>query len=94
MPGPGELRIRVRACAVCRTDLQICEGDLAAHRLPLVPGHQVVGAVDALGAGVAGWSVGDRAGVTWLAGTDGTCRFCLGGRENLCLSAVVHWLGP
>jgi propanol-preferring alcohol dehydrogenase len=88
VPGPGELRIRVAACAVCRTDLQICEGDLAAHRLPLVPGHQVAGVVDSLGAGVTGWTPGDRAGVTWLAGTDGTCRFCRSRRENLCEAAV------
>lgn len=87
-PGPGELRLRVTACGVCRTDLQICEGDLAARRLPIVPGHQVVGVVDAVAAGVSGWTVGDRAGVTWLAGTDGTCRFCVSGRENLCEAAT------
>ena len=87
-PGPGELRLRVTACGVCRTDLQICEGDLAARRLPIVPGHQVVGVVDTLGPDVTGWSAGDRAGVTWLAGTDGTCRFCVTGRENLCEAAT------
>jgi propanol-preferring alcohol dehydrogenase len=87
-PADGELRLRVTACGVCRTDLQIVEGDLAARRLPIVPGHQVVGVVDALGPGVGGWSVGDRAGITWLASTDGTCRFCSGGRENLCESAT------
>jgi alcohol dehydrogenase, propanol-preferring len=88
MPGAGELRLRVTACGVCRTDLQICEGDLAARRLPIVPGHQVVGVVDALGPDVSGWAPGDRAGVTWLAGTDGTCRFCATGRENLCEAAT------
>jgi propanol-preferring alcohol dehydrogenase len=87
-PGPGELRLRVTACGVCRTDLQICEGDLAARRLPIVPGHQVTGVVDAMGEGVDGWAPGDRAGVTWLAGTDGTCRFCLTDRENLCEAAT------
>jgi propanol-preferring alcohol dehydrogenase len=87
-PGPGELRLRVTACAVCRTDLQICEGDLAARVLPIVPGHQVTGVVEALGDGVNGWAVGDRAGLTWLAGTDGTCRFCRSGRENLCEAAM------
>ncbi len=61
-PGPGELRLRVTACAVCRTDLQVCEGDLVARRLPIVPGHQVVGVVDAVGDGVAGWMPGDRPG--------------------------------
>lgn len=87
-PAPGELRLRVSACGVCRTDLQICEGDLAARRLPIIPGHQVVGVVDAVGSGVTGWTAGDRAGVTWLAGTDGTCRFCATGRENLCEAAT------
>jgi propanol-preferring alcohol dehydrogenase len=87
-PADGELRLRVTACGVCRTDLQIVEGDLAARRMPIVPGHQVVGVVDALGPGVGGWSVGDRAGITWLASTDGTCRFCSNGRENLCESAT------
>jgi propanol-preferring alcohol dehydrogenase len=100
-PGPGELRLRVAACGVCRTDLQICEGDLAARRLPIVPGHQVVGVVEALGPGAgaagtrsdgsggrAGPAVGDRVGLTWLAGTDGTCRFCVSGRENLCATAT------
>ncbi len=83
-PGPGQLLLRVAACGVCRTDLQLCEGDLAARRLPVVPGHQAVGRVAAVGPGVTGWAVGDRAGAFWLAGTCGTCRFCATGRENLC----------
>jgi alcohol dehydrogenase, propanol-preferring len=87
-PGDGEIRLRVTACGVCRTDLQICEGDIAARRLPIVPGHQVVGVVEALGPGVTEWSAGDRAGITWLAGTDGTCRFCVTERENLCAAAT------
>ncbi|HYL41241.1 MAG TPA: zinc-dependent alcohol dehydrogenase family protein [Candidatus Binatus sp.] len=92
-PGRDELRLRVTACAVCRTDLQIVSGDLAAHRLPLIPGHQVVGTVEAIGeavpvAGPGGWRIGDRVGVTWLAGFDGTCRFCREGRENLCRAAT------
>ena len=87
-PGPGEVRLHVTACGVCRTDLQLCEGDLAARRLPIVPGHQVTGVVEVIGEGVDGWAAGDRAGVTWLAGTDGTCRFCLTGRENLCEAAT------
>src|SRR5579884_2213557 len=86
-PRDGEIVLRVTACAVCRTDLQICEGDLAAKHLPIVPGHQIVGRVDAVGAGVAGWAVGDRAGVAWLAGADGTCAQCRAGRENLCEAA-------
>jgi propanol-preferring alcohol dehydrogenase len=87
-PAPGELLLSVRACGVCRTDLQLIEGDLRAHRLPVVPGHQVVGTVAAVGDGVHGWNDGDRAGVTWLAGFDGTCRFCASGRENLCPNAT------
>jgi alcohol dehydrogenase, propanol-preferring len=86
-PGPGELLIDVAACAVCRTDLQLCEGDLPAHRLPVVPGHQAVGRVAALGRGVEGWSVGDRAGVGWLASACGECAFCRRDQENLCPDA-------
>lgn len=85
---PGELVLRVEACGVCRTDLQLAEGDLEAHRLPLVPGHQAVGVVETMGAGVTGWSVGDRAGVAWLAGACGTCPRCRAGRENLCEQAA------
>ena len=87
-PGPGQLRLRLAACGVCRTDSQLCEGDLAMRRLPIVPGHQAVGRVEAIGPGVAGWSLGDRAGVAWLAGTCGVCSFCRSGRENLCLLAT------
>lgn len=89
-PGPGEVGIAVRACAVCRTDLQIVRGDLPAHRLPLVPGHQVVGVVAALGAGVDAphLRLGARVGVAWIASTCGRCTFCTGGRENLCRAAT------
>jgi propanol-preferring alcohol dehydrogenase len=87
-PGPGQVLIRVAACGICRTDLQLCEGDLAAHTLPIVPGHQIVGRVEAVGAGVTGWRAGDRAGVAWLAGSDGTCDKCRSGRENLCERAT------
>ena len=86
-PGPGELLLCVTACGVCRTDLQICEGDLPPHKLPVVPGHQIVGRVAATGPGVSGWKVGDRAGVAWLASIDGTCAHCKAGRENLCVGA-------
>jgi propanol-preferring alcohol dehydrogenase len=86
--GPGDLLLEVRACGVCRTDLQLAEGDLPARRLPIVPGHQAVGRVIALGQGVAGWSIGDRAGVAWLAGACGRCRHCQPGRENLCETAT------
>jgi len=88
VPGPGELLLEVAACGVCRTDLQLAEGDLAAHRLPIVPGHQIVGRVAALGPDTPGWAVGDRAGVGWLAGSCGECGWCRSGRENLCEQAL------
>jgi propanol-preferring alcohol dehydrogenase len=87
MAGEGELLVEVEACAVCRTDLQEVRGDLPSHRLPVIPGHQVVGRVVQVGAGVAGWSVGDRAGAFWLASSCGDCAFCRSGRENLCADA-------
>jgi propanol-preferring alcohol dehydrogenase len=83
-PGAGEIRVRVSACGVCRTDLHVIEGDLPQHTLPIVPGHQVVGRVDALGSGVSGFAPGDRVGVAWLRGTCGRCEYCLRGAENLC----------
>jgi len=86
-PASGELLLRVEACAVCRTDLQLAEGDIELRKSPVVPGHQAVGIVEAAGEGVEGWRPGDRAGVAWLAGTCGRCEFCLSGRENLCLEA-------
>jgi alcohol dehydrogenase, propanol-preferring len=87
-PGPGLVRIAIRACGVCRTDLQIADGDLAARHLPIVPGHQAVGRIEAVGDGVTGWKLGDRAGVAWLAGTCGVCDKCRSGRENLCARAT------
>jgi propanol-preferring alcohol dehydrogenase len=91
-PAAGELLLRVAACGVCRTDLQIAEGDLPARRLPIVPGHQIVGRVEALGPGTAGWVPGERVGVTWLAGACGRCERCLNGRENLCeLATFTGW---
>jgi len=85
-PGPGELRVRVRACGVCRTDLHVLDGELAETRYPIVPGHQIVGVVDAVGPGVS-LAEGIRVGVPWLGGTCGRCRFCARGRENLCDAA-------
>jgi alcohol dehydrogenase, propanol-preferring len=84
-PGPGQVRVRVSCCGVCRTDLHLAEGDLAPRRPSVTPGHEVVGRVDALGEGARRFAIGDRVGVPWLAGTDGTCRFCRRGAENLCL---------
>jgi propanol-preferring alcohol dehydrogenase len=83
-PGPGQVLIRVRACAVCRTDLHIVDGELPNPKLPLVPGHEIVGVVEGSGAGASRFAAGDRVGVPWLGHTDGTCRYCLSGRENLC----------
>lgn len=85
-PGPGEVRVRVEACGVCRTDLHLAEGDLEPRRSRVVPGHEVVGVVDALGAGSGRFSLGQRVGVAWLAATCGRCRFCVAGRENLCVA--------
>jgi propanol-preferring alcohol dehydrogenase len=84
-PGPGQVRVQVSCCGVCRTDLHVAQGDLAPHRRQVVPGHEVVGRVEALGAGAARFSLGDRIGIPWLGSTDGTCRFCRRGAENLCL---------
>jgi len=86
-PGPGQVRIRVRACGVCRTDLHVVDGELPFLGRPVVPGHQIVGEVEAVGAGVSRWPLGRRVGVPWLGGTCGACRFCAGGRENLCPDA-------
>ena len=86
-PGPGQLRLAVQACAVCRTDLHLVDGELPAARLPVVPGHEIVGRVTAIGAGVSGWRVGDRAGVPWLGWTCGECEYCRRGEENLCPDA-------
>ncbi|ATJ82041.1 zinc-dependent alcohol dehydrogenase family protein [Halomonas beimenensis] len=83
-PGPGEVRVRVLACGVCRTDLHVVDGELDHPRLPLVPGHEIVGEVDALGEGVADLAAGQRVGVPWLGWTCGECAQCQAGRENLC----------
>jgi propanol-preferring alcohol dehydrogenase len=82
--GPGQLLLKVSACGVCRTDLHIVDGDLTHCKLPITPGHEIVGAVVAMGADVEGFHEGQRAGVPWLGRTCGRCRFCLSGRENLC----------
>ncbi|HEV8615184.1 MAG TPA: zinc-dependent alcohol dehydrogenase family protein [Methylomirabilota bacterium] len=86
-PGPHEVRVRVAACGICRTDLHVVEGDLPLARAPIVPGHQVIGRVEALGAGASRFRPGDRVGIAWLRGTCGACDFCRSGRENLCPGA-------
>jgi alcohol dehydrogenase, propanol-preferring len=86
-PGPGQALIQVRACAVCRTDLHVADGELDKPKLPLVLGHEIVGTVVALGRGATGVSIGERVGVPWLGWTCGQCAYCLSGRENLCDNA-------
>ncbi|NYT64224.1 zinc-dependent alcohol dehydrogenase family protein [Alcaligenaceae bacterium] len=85
--GPGQIQIRVEACGVCRTDLHLIDGELPYPVLPIVPGHEIIGRVAALGAGVAGFAISQRVGVPWLGWTCGNCNFCLSKRENLCESA-------
>jgi alcohol dehydrogenase, propanol-preferring len=86
-PGPGQVRLRVQACGVCHTDLHTVEGELSLPRLPLIPGHQIVGQVDRVGDGVTRLRLGERVGVAWLAATCGRCEFCRRGQENLCPQA-------
>lgn len=91
-PASGEIRVRVRCCAACRTDLHVIEGDLPPRRLPLVPGHQAVGVVEARGPGAQRFRIGDRVGIAWLRSTCGACSFCTTGRENLCeASTYTGW---
>lgn len=87
-PGPGEIRVRVEACAVCRTDLHVVDGDLPYPRLPIIPGHEIVGIVEAMGASVTQPAVGMRVGIPWLGHTCGHCAYCASGAENLCDTPV------
>ncbi len=86
-PGPGQLLLRIRTCAVCRTDLHLIDGELRDPKLPIVPGHQIVGVVERAGSGASTLRAGDRVGVPWLGWTCGECSHCVAGRENLCPSA-------
>lgn len=86
-PDRGEVRIAIEACAVCRTDLHVVDGELPDPRLPIIPGHQIAGTIAALGPGVGGFAIGDRVGVPWLGSTCGACSYCTTGRENLCRAA-------
>jgi propanol-preferring alcohol dehydrogenase len=83
-PGPGEIRVRVTACGVCRTDLHVVDGELPAPHAPIIPGHEIVGRVDAIGMGVSGFQMGERVGIPWLGYTCGVCPYCVADRENLC----------
>lgn len=86
-PGPREVRVRISACGLCHTDLHTVEGDLPAHKRPVIPGHQIVGRVEAIGSAVRDHKEGDRVGIPWLHSTDGTCEYCRTGLENLCPNA-------
>lgn len=86
--GSGELLLKIQACGICRTDLHVLDGELTEPRLPLIPGHQIVGLVETAGEGVSGFKPGDMVGVPWLGGTCGECDYCLSGRENLCDKAL------
>jgi propanol-preferring alcohol dehydrogenase len=83
-PGPHEIRIKVLACGVCRTDLHVLDGELPDPKYPIIPGHEIVGRIDAIGVGVEGLALGERVGIPWLGHTCGICDFCLTNRENLC----------
>jgi propanol-preferring alcohol dehydrogenase len=83
-PGPGQIRLKVTACGVCRTDLHVVDGELPNPRLPIIPGHEIVGRIDALGSGVENLRIGERIGVPWLGHTCGICRYCVAQHENLC----------
>ena len=83
-PGPGEIRVKVAACGVCRTDLHVVDGELPNPMVPIIPGHEIVGRIDAIGAGVEGLKLGERVGIPWLGHTCGVCPYCMGGQENLC----------
>ena len=83
-PGPGEIRVKVLACGVCRTDLHVLDGELPHPKSPIIPGHEIVGRIDVIGAGVEGLSMGERVGIPWLGHTCGVCPFCRLHRENLC----------
>lgn len=83
-PGQGEIRVKVSACGVCRTDLHVVDGELPDPKVPIIPGHEIVGRIDAIGADVKGLAIGERVGIPWLGHTCGVCPYCLGSRENLC----------
>lgn len=83
-PGPGEIRVKISACGVCRTDLHVVDGELPDPKVPIIPGHEIVGRIDLLGPGVEGLRVGERVGLPWLGHTCGVCSYCVGGQENLC----------
>jgi propanol-preferring alcohol dehydrogenase len=84
LPGPGQVQVKVSACGVCRTDLHVVDGDLSEARLPIIPGHEIVGSISALGEGVDNFEIGQRVGIPWLGYSCGCCQYCQSGAENLC----------
>ena len=88
LPGPGQVRVKISACGVCRTDLHVLDGELPNQRYPIIPGHEIVGRIDALGAGVEGLRLGERVGIPWLGHTCGVCPYCRSGHENICDNAL------
>jgi alcohol dehydrogenase, propanol-preferring len=89
-PAPGEIRVKVTACGVCRTDLHVVDGELPEPKLPIIPGHEIVGRIDKLGEGVKGLHLGERVGIPWLGHTCGICAYCIGNQENLCDSPLFN----
>ena len=87
-PGPGQIRVTVSACGVCRTDLHVVDGELPNPRVPVIPGHEIVGRIDALGTGVVDLDLGQRVGIPWLGHTCGVCHYCVSGHENLCVEPI------
>jgi propanol-preferring alcohol dehydrogenase len=87
-PGAGQIRVEIAACGVCRTDLHVVDGELSDTRVPIIPGQEIIGRIDAIGAHVAGFEIGERVGIPWLAHTCGTCSYCLARQENLCDRAL------
>src|ERR1700735_4386354 len=83
-PGPGEIRVKVAACGVCRTDLHVVDGELPDPKIPIIPGHEIVGRIDSIGTGVEGLKIGERVGIPWLGHTCGVCPYCVRHRDNLC----------
>src|SRR5262245_37224892 len=84
LPGSGEVLVQVTACGVCRTDLHVVDGELTQPKLPIIPGHEIVGRVESVGVGAERFRLGDRVGIPWLGHTCGSCYYCRGGQENLC----------
>ena len=93
-PGPGEIRVKVAACGVCRTDLHVVDGELPDPKVPIIPGHEIVGRIDLIGAGVKGLKIGERVGIPWLGHTCGVCPYCIDGSGKSLRPPALHRLHP